>query len=101
MYLIVQNHSLTYFFYIQNCYYVVSIIVQLNQSELQIELCEKILEYVTYEGEIVLDSFAGSGAVGVAALNKKRSCILIEILKENIEKIKTRFNSDLYQAALE
>lgn len=45
--------------------------------------------------------FAGSGAVGVAALNKKRSCILIEILKENIEKIKTRFNSDLYQAALE
>ena len=69
-----------------------SIIVQLNQSELPVELCEKILEYVTY---------AGSGAVGVAALNKKRSCILIEILKENIEKIKTRFNSDLYQTALE
>lgn len=78
-----------------------SIIVQLNQSELPVELCEKILEYVTYEGEIVLDSFAGSGAVGVATLNKKRSCILIEILKENIEKIKTRFNSDLYQTALE
>ena len=74
---------------------------KIHQSELPVELCEKILEYVTYEGEIVLDSFAGSGAVGVAALNKKRSCILIEILKENIEKIKTRFNSDLYQAALE
>lgn len=28
-----------------------------------------------------LDSFVGSGAVGVAALNKKRNCILIEILK--------------------
>ena len=69
---------------------------KIHQSELPVELCEKILEYVTYEGEI-----AGSGAVGVAALNKKRSCILIEILKENIEKIKTRFNSDLYQAALE
>lgn len=74
---------------------------KIHQSELPVELCEKILEYVTYEGEIVLDSFAGSGAVGVAALNKKRSCILIEILKENIEKIKTRFNSDLYQVALE
>ena len=74
---------------------------KIHQSELPVELCEKILEYVTYEGEIVLDSFAGSGVVGVAALNKKRSCILIEILKENIEKIKTRFNSDLYQAALE
>ena len=70
---------------------------KIHQSELPVELCEEILEYVTYEGEIVLDSFAGSGAVGVAALNKKRSCILIEILKENIEKIRERFNSVLYQ----
>ena len=70
---------------------------RIHQSELPIKLCEEILEYVTYEGEIVLDSFAGSGAVGVAALNKRRSCILIEILKENIEKIKSRFDSVLYQ----
>ena len=74
---------------------------RIHQSELPVQLCEEILDYVTYEGEIVLDSFAGSGAVGVAALNKKRSCILIEILKENIEKIRTRFNSVLYQTVLE
>ena len=67
----------------------------------QVDLCEEILEYVTYQGEIVLDSFAGSGAVGVAALNKKRNCILIEILKENIEKIKNRFKSVVYQTVLE
>ena len=40
-------------------------------------------------------------AVGVAALNKKRSCILIEILKENIEKIKNRFDGIFYQTVLE
>ena len=74
---------------------------KIHQSELPVLLCEEILEYVTYEGEIVLDSFAGSGAVGAAALNKKRSCILIEILKENIEKMRARFNSGLYQAVLE
>lgn len=74
---------------------------KIHQSEMPVDLYEQILEYVTYEGEIVLDSFAGSGAVGVAALNKKRSCILIEILKENIEKIKLRFNNVLYQAVLE
>lgn len=74
---------------------------KIHQSELPVELCEEILEYVTYQGEIVLDSFAGSGAVGVAALNKKRSCILIEILKENIEKIKNRFKSVVYQTVLE
>lgn len=74
---------------------------KIHQSELPVELCEEILEYVTYQGEIVLDSFAGSGAVGVAALNKKRSCILIEILKENIEKIKNRFKGVEYQTVLE
>lgn len=42
---------------------------RIHQSELPVKLCEEILEYVTYEGELVLDSFAGSGAVGVAALN--------------------------------
>lgn len=74
---------------------------RIHQSELPVQLCEEILDYVTYEGEVVLDSFAGSGAVGIAALNKRRNCILIEILKENIEKIKARFNSVLYQTVLE
>ena len=57
-------------------------------------LCEQILQYVTYEGEVVLDSFAGSGVVGEAALNMKRNCILIEILKENVEKIKNRLGQN-------
>lgn len=74
---------------------------KIHQSELPVRLCEEILDYVTYEGEIVLDSFAGSGAVGVAALNKKRSCILIEILEENIEKIKKRFENLFYMSAME
>lgn len=70
---------------------------KIHQSELPVELCEQIIEFVTNEGEVVLDSFAGSGAVGIAALNKRRSCILIEILKENIDKITRRFNSNFYQ----
>ncbi len=63
---------------------------KIHQSELPLALCEQILEFVTYKGEVVLDSFAGSGVVGEAALNTHRNCILIEILKENIEKIKNR-----------
>lgn len=52
-------------------------------------------KFLTYEGEVVLDSFAGSGTVGEAALNLKRNCILIEILKENIQKIKKRFENNI------
>lgn len=68
---------------------------KIHQSELPLSLCEQILQYITYEGEVVLDSFAGSGVIGEAALNIKRSCILIEILKDNIEKIKKRFDRNI------
>lgn len=68
---------------------------KIHQSELPLSLCEQILQYVTYEGEIVLDSFAGSGVVGEAALNINRNCILIEILKENIDKIKNRLGQNV------
>ncbi len=68
---------------------------KIHQSELPLTLCEQILSYVTYEGETVLDSFAGSGVVGEASLNLKRNCILIEIAKENIQKIKKRFSERL------
>ena len=37
---------------------------KIHQSELPLTLCEKILQFVTKQGEIVLDSFAGSGVVG-------------------------------------
>lgn len=68
---------------------------RIHQSELPVSLCEQILQYVTYEGELVLDSFAGSGVVGEAALNLGRSCILIEILRENVKKIKERFRGNV------
>lgn len=75
---------------------------RIHQSELPVSLCEQILEFVTYEGEVVLDAYAGSGSVGEAALNLKRSCILIELCKENIQKIKNRFDSSVfYQTVLE
>lgn len=68
---------------------------KIHQSELPLTLCEEILRYITYQGEIVLDSFAGSGVVGEAALNLKRNCILIEIAKENIKKIQKRFSENI------
>lgn len=71
---------------------------RIHQSEKPIELYEEIIEYVTREDEVILDQFSGSGNVGVAALNKNRNCILIEILKENIKKIKQRINEKLVLA---
>ena len=69
---------------------------KIHQSELPVSLCEQIIEYVTYENELILDSFAGSGAVGIAALNKKRNCILIEKDGKAVEKIDSRFAENLF-----
>lgn len=69
---------------------------KIHQSELPLSLCEQIIELVSKEGEIVLDSFSGSGVIGEAALNKKRNCILVEINSENIIKIQRRFSNNLF-----
>ena len=63
------------------------------QSEKPVELFMQILEYISLEGELVADTFAGSGAVGVAAVKTKRKCILIEKSKECCKKIRNRFAS--------
>lgn len=51
---------------------------KIHQSKLPVLLCEEIIDYVTYENEVILDTFAGCGVVGAAALNKCRNCILVE-----------------------
>lgn len=66
-----------------------------HQGELPVALCEELLAYLTLEGEVILDQFAGSGAVGIAAARKGRKCIMIEKLPENIKKIQERFAAEL------
>lgn len=62
----------------------------IHQAEKPQELLEAILDYVTLDGETVLDQFAGSGVLGAAALAKGRRSILIELADEFVAKIKTR-----------
>ncbi len=69
---------------------------KIHQSELPVLLCEQIIEFVTYENEIIMDSFAGSGVIVIAALNKKRNCILIEKDCKTIEKMNSRFAGNLF-----
>ena len=60
------------------------------QSEKPVELLRQIIEYVTLEGEIILDQFAGSGVLGAAALLANRLAILVEKDKAKVEAIARR-----------
>ena len=64
------------------------------QSEKPVELFEQLLDYITRENEIVLDQFAGSGAVGEACMKKSRKCILVEKMKEKVDNIAKRLQAE-------
>lgn len=73
---------------------------RLHQSELPVPLCEDLLEYLTLEGEVILDQFAGSGSIGVASVRQGRSCILIEKTQTNIEIIRQRLEKVTLESAI-
>jgi adenine-specific DNA-methyltransferase len=50
-----------------------------HPGEKPVELLRHAIEATTYEGDVVLDCFAGSGATGVAALMANRRPVLLEI----------------------
>lgn len=56
------------------------------QSQKPLVLIQKILEYVTKLGEIVLDQFAGSGVVGMASLCSGRNACTVELVKDTYER---------------
>lgn len=65
---------------------------RIHQAEKPVGLVEQLLDFLTFEGELVLDQFAGSGVVGEACIKKNRKCILIEKSKECINNIVKRLN---------
>ena len=59
-----------------------------HPAEKPISLLEHAISTTTFEGDIVLDCFAGSGTTSFAALKQNRYAISIEIEKQWVKKIK-------------
>lgn len=53
-----------------------------------LDLCNKIIKFYSYKGDLVLDPFAGSGTFGKAAIKNDRFFFLIEKDNTYIERIK-------------
>ena len=60
-----------------------------------LELLKRIVEIGSYENDIVLDPFMGSGTTAVAAINAKRNFIGFELNKEYYELAKNRINEHI------
>lgn len=64
-----------------------------HPAEKPIDLLEHCINATTFENDIVLDCFAGSGSTAIAALNLNRFSVSIEIEEEWASKIATRLKN--------
>ncbi len=61
-----------------------------HPAEKPLDMLEHCIKTSSYEGDIVLDCFAGSGSTAIAALNCQRKSISIELDEKWVEAIKNR-----------
>lgn len=54
------------------------------------ELCEKVIKYYSYKGDLVFDPFAGSGTFGRTALRMNRSFFMTEIREDYFKRINNK-----------
>ena len=62
----------------------------IHPNEKPVEVIKQIIEHSTYDNALILDPFAGSGVVGVAAKQMRRNYVLIEKDKQFYSKIMER-----------
>ena len=62
---------------------------KIHSAVFPVELCQRIIEYYSYKGDLVFDPFAGSGTLGRTAKSLERSFFLTEKEPKYFEYMKT------------
>lgn len=65
---------------------------KIHPTQKPVEILEYFIELLSNPGDLVLDTFAGSGSTGVACHNTNRDCILIERDPTMFAKMKSRID---------
>lgn len=60
------------------------------------ELCQKVIEYYSFKGDLIFDPFGGSGTLGRVALANDRYFFMTELDKEYYEYAASLFNEDVH-----
>lgn len=65
---------------------------KIHSAVFPIELCNRVVKFYSYVGDLVFDPFAGSGTLGRSALLNHRKFFLTEINADYIGRIKEEFS---------
>ena len=68
---------------------------KVHSAVFPLELCDRVIRYYSFVGDLVFDPFAGSGTLGRSALGLKRNFFLTEAQKEYFERMKQIFNKKI------
>ena len=66
---------------------------KIHPTQKPTEILEYFIELCSNPGDIILDTFAGSGSTGIAAKNTGRNCILVERDPKMFTKMSERFDT--------
>ncbi len=72
---------------------------KLHKAEKPVELLKAVIGFVTKPGEVIIDQFAGSGNLGIAAAAMKRTAVLIEKSKEIYTKMLANLSLNVSETA--
>lgn len=61
---------------------------KVHSAVFPIELCNRVIKFYSYVGDLVFDPFAGSGTLGKSAINLERYFFMTEIDEKYINRIK-------------
>jgi DNA modification methylase len=62
----------------------------IHKAVFPFELASKVIQYYSFEDDVVLDPFAGVGTTGKAAASLNRRFVMIDLDAENTGKSKTK-----------
>lgn len=68
---------------------------KVHSAVFPIELCNRVVQYYSYIGDLVFDPFAGSGTLGKSALDLERAFLLTEQHPPYFERIKDRLKGQI------
>lgn len=73
---------------------------KIHPTQKPVEILQYFVELLTNQGDLVLDTFAGSGSTGKACEASRRKCVLIERDEKMYKKMSSQFNNlnqDLFE----
>ena len=78
-----------------NVWHIAPTFDRVHSAVFPLELCDRVIKYYSFVGDIVFDPFAGSGTLGKSAFKLGRSFFLTEVQEEYCERMKQIFTKSM------